>query len=242
MYTYLKTGLLILIGTVVFAGSLDPGWASELGGRTVILWEHPGFTGRNMVWEVDPSLRHKLVPELPGWFNDRTSSIQVGRELNVALYRHANYAGASTVYTVSGNMTSYWNDAVSSLVIFLKGLSQPQGVVISDTGFNTVTGYERRTQFFPIPEPLQYHEANYRVLGDYINDRSQHVKIQGSNIEVTLYRDVDLKGYYRLKLPSSECSPNATYRSGGYTCFRLTGCAMDLDGNVSSLKVRLIKK
>lgn len=223
-------------------GSLDSGRTSELGGREVILWEHAGFSGRNMVWEVDPSLRHKLVPELPGWFNDRTSSIQVGGELNVALFQHANYAGPCTVYTVSGNMNGYWNDKVSSLVIFLKGLSQPQGVVISDTGFNTITGYERRTQFFPIPEPLKYHEANYPALGDYINDRSQHVKIQGSNIEVTLYRDVNLEGHYRIKLPSSECSPNATYSSGGFTCYRLTGCAMDLDGNVSSLKVRLIKK
>jgi hypothetical protein len=226
----------------VFAGSFDPGWSSELGGRTIILWEHPGFTGTNMVWEVDPSLRHKLVPELPGWFNDRTSSIQVGGELNVSLYQHANYAGPSIVYTVSGNMNSYWNDKVSSLVIFLKGRSQPQGVVISDTGFNTITGYERRTQFFPIPEPLMYREANYAVLGDYIDDRSQHVKIQGQDIEVTLYRDINFKGTYRIKLPSSECSPYATYRSGGYTCYRLSGCAMDLDGSVSSLKVRWVDK
>lgn len=241
MNIYQKAGFLILTVMAVFVGSLGPGWASSLGGRTVILWEHPGFTGRNMVWEVDTSLRHKLVPELPGWFNDRTSSIQVGGELNAALYRHANYAGPSTVYTVSGNMTSYWNDAVSSLVIFQKALTQPLGVVISDSGFNLITGFERRIQFFPIPEPLQYHEANYRSLDDYINDRSQHVKIQGPNIKVTLYKDTNFKGYYKLELPSSECSPNATYSSGGHTCFRLTGCAMDLDGNVSSLKVRLIK-
>ncbi len=194
-----------------------------------------------MVWEVDPSLRHKLVPELPGWFNDRTSSIQVGSELNVVLFRHANYSGASTVFTVSGEMSSYWNDAVSSLVIFPETLTQPLGVVISDSGFNTITGYERRLLFFPIPELLMYHEAYYPVLGDYINDRVQHVKIQGPNIEVTIFRDANLTGHYRLKLPSSECSPNATYSSGGHTCFRLTGCAMNLDGNVSSLKVRLIK-
>jgi len=224
----------------VLISSLGPGWASELGGRTVILWEYAGFTGRNMVWEMDPSLRHKLVPELPGWFDNKTSSIQVGGELNVALYQYANYAGQSTVYTVSGNMNSFWNDKVSSLVIFLKAFTQPLGVVISDTGFNAISGYERRTQFFPIPEQLKYHEANYPVLGDYINDRSQHVKIQGSNIEVTLYRDANLKGYYQIKLPSSECSPNATYSSGGHTCFRLTGCAMNLDGSVSSLKVRLV--
>ena len=237
-----NVGLLILAVMAVLAGLSDPGWTSQLGGRTVILWEHPGFTGRNMVWEVDPSLRHKLVPELPGWFDNRTSSIQVGGELNVALYRYANYAGDSAVYTVSGNMTGYWNDAASSLVIFLKKHTHPQGVVISDNGFNSITGYERRTQFFPIPEPLQYHEANYRHLGDYINDRSQHVKLQGQNIEVTIYRDTNFKGYYRIKLPSNECSPNATYRSGGFRCYRLTGCAMNLDGSVSSLKVRLVDK
>jgi hypothetical protein len=237
-----KEGFLILAAIVLLVGSFDPGWTFQLGGRTVILWEHAGFSGRNMVWEVDTSLRHKLVPELPGWFDNKTSSIQVGGELNVALYRYPNYAGASSVYTVSGNMNSYWNDAVSSLVIFLKGRSQPQGVVISDTGFNAISGYERRTQFFPIPEQLRYHEANYPVLGDYINDRSQHVKIQGENIEVSIFKDTNFKGHYRIKLPSNECSPNATYRSGGFTCYRLTGCAMDLDGSVSSLKVRFLDK
>ena len=240
MHTYQKVGFLILALTAVLVCSLGPGWASGLGPREITLWEHGDFSGRNMVWVLDPSLRHKLVPELPEWFNDRTSSIQVGSDLNVALFQHANYAGPSTVYTVSGRMNSYWNDKVSSLVIFPKAYTQPLGAVLSDSGFNTITGYERRMQFFPIPEPLKYHEANYPVLGDYINDRAQHVKIHGPNVQVTLYEDAHFEGYPRITLPSSSCGMMATYSAGGHTCFRLSGCAGDMDGNVSSLKVRLI--
>lgn len=212
-------------------------WA--LGPREVILWDDGGFKGRNMVWNLHPSLRHKLVPDLPGWFNNRTSSVQVGSEVKVVLFRYERYAGPSIVFSSSSGMSKYWNNEVSSLIIFPRHVHLPPGVVISDSGFNTVTGYERRIQFFPIPEPLKYHEANYPELGGYINDRAQHVKIQGEGIEVRVYEDAHFKGYPVITLPSSSCGEVATYRSGGYLCFRLSGCAGDMDGNISSLRVRL---
>lgn len=235
-----KTGLLILFSLALCVSSLGPGWAVDLGPREIILWENSDFSGRNMVWNLDISLRHKLVPDLPHWFDNRTSAIQVGSEVNAALYQHTHYAGPSIVCNASGRISGYWNDKVSSLVIFLKRFRHPLGVVVSDSGFHSVTGYERRTQFFPLPEPLKYPEANYPELGDYINDRAQHVKIQGPHLEVRLFEDPHFEGYPVITLPSTSCGSNATYEHEGYTCFKLSGCAGDMDGNLSSLKVRWI--
>jgi len=55
---------------------------------------------------------------------------------------------------------------------------------------------------------------------------------------VTLHDDSHFSGIRRITVPSSSCSPSATYKSGGHTCYRLSGCSKNLDGKVSSLKVR----
>ena len=239
MHTHRKAGLLIFISIMaVLVGLLDPGWTLEFPRRTVILWQHANFKGVNMQWDWNPTLRHKLVPDLPKWFDDEVSCIQLGAEVQVALFRHANYAGPSIICTESGNLSSYWNDEASSLVLFPKGLDRPLGVEISDTSFKSITAYTPRTKFFPLKEPVQSREANFPWVGDYMNDRAQHVKIQGITVAVTLYDDANFGGIRQISLPSSSCSSSATYKSGGYTCYRLSGCSKNLDGNVSSLKVR----
>lgn len=224
--------VVILIGVAVLG----------IGPREVIAWEHSGFSGAHMSWTLDPGMRHRLIPDISEWFNDEISSFQVGLEVRVAAYRHNAFAGPSIVYSSNiEGLSSYWNDEISSLIVFPRTQDCPLGVLLSDTAFNTVTGYEPTRQFFPLPESLGQSEAQYPSLGDYMNDEAQYVLVQGSLLEVTLYEDADFGGWPDLKLPTStHCSPATSYEHDGFPYYKLHGCAGDMDGRASSLKVRWI--
>ena len=211
-----------------------------VGPWEVVAWEHTGFSGAHVAWTLEPGMRHSLVPGLPGWFNDEISSLQVGAEVRVAVYRHSAFAGPSELYSLSSETVGgYWNDEISSLIVYAKAWDRPLGVLLSDTAFNTVTGYEPTHQFFPLPERLDQAEALYPTLGDYMNDEVEYVLIQGPTIEVELFEDVDFGGWPMLTLPTSTyCSPEATHTHDGFIYYHLHGCTGDMDGRVSSLKVR----
>lgn len=222
----------ILIGVAVLG----------IGPREVIAWEHSGFSGAHMSWTLEPGMEHRLVPGIPEWFNDEISSFQVGSEVRVAAYRHGAFAGPCIVYPSDAErLSGYWNDEISSLIVFPGTRDYPSGVVLSDTAFNTVTGYEPERQFFPVPESLDQSEALYPSLGDSMNDEAQYVLVQGSNLEVELYEDADFGGWPTLTLPTSvDCSPETSYEYNGFPYYKLHGCTGDMDGRVSSLKVRRI--
>ncbi len=234
-------GRLGIVLALLLAAVLGLGAAGfAVGPWEVIAWEHAGFSGAHLSWTIEPGMRHCLVPDLPGWFNDEISSFQVGSEVRVAVYRHAGFAGPTEVYSSDvGAVSDYWNDEISSLVVYPKTWERPLGVVLTDTAFNTWTGHERTTQFFPLPERLDQAEALYPSLGDYMNDEAEYVLIQGPTIEVDLFKDADFEGWPPLTLPTSHaCSPSVTHTYSGFTYYHLHGCVGDLDGNVSSLKVR----
>ena len=233
----------ILILVVIF-GLNDVGLAVEP--NEVVVWEHSEFHGDSHPWILAPGMRHRLVDQFPGWLNDEISSIEVGSEVKVIIYRHADYAGPSKTYEGKvSSLSSYWNDEISSLIIFPKTQADPSGVVLSDTAFNTVTGYEPAHQFFPLPENLDDKNASYPGLGNYMNDNAEYVLIQGDNIEVELFKDsnFDEGDECNLILPQEfpwkpSCSSQATGNWNGYQTFRLSGCICNLEGEVSSLKVR----
>lgn len=231
----------VLVGSLVIV--LLTGVAvSGIGPTEVVAWEHSGFSGAHMSWTLEPGMTHRLIPDIPEWFNDEISSFQVGSEVRVAAYRHGAFAGPTIVYSADADgLTGYWNDEISSLIVFPREHGVPLGIVLSDTAFNTVTGYEPRRQFFPLSERSEQCEASYPSLGDYMNDEAQYVLVQGSTLEVELYEDVDFGGWPSLVLPTStDCSPLTSYEYGGFPYYKLHGCTGDLDGNVSSLKVRRV--
>jgi hypothetical protein len=230
----------LLVGIAAMALILIDAAVLGVGPREVIAWEDAGFSGRHMSWTLEPGMRQRLIPDIPEWFNDEISSFQVGSEVRVAAYRHSAFAGPYVVYSSdTGGVSNYWNDEISSVIVFPKEQAYPLGVVLSDTAFNTVTGYEPTRQFFPLPESLEQSEALYPSLGDYMNDEAQYVLVQGSTLEVELYKDADFGGWPTLTLPTSTlCSPETSYEHNGFPYYKLHGCTGDLDGAVSSLKVR----
>lgn len=204
----------------------------------VIVWEHSGWNGDNYSWTLEPNMRHQLVNQLPGRLNDEISSILVGSEVKVITYRHSDFAGPSKIYESQVySLSDYWNDEISSLIIFPKAQAAPKGVILSDTSFHTVTGYDPVHQFFPLPEYLKDKNAPYPSLGDYTNDKAEYVLIQGDDVNVTLHRHANFQGD-KLTLPNGPCGSQAVGNLNGYHTFRLSGCALNLEEEVSSLEVR----
>lgn len=212
-----------------------------VGPREVIVWEHAGFGGDRLSWTLEPDMRHRVVHVLPSWTNDSISSIEVGVDVKVAVYRHSSFAGPSRIYGEGVSYVGdYWNDEISSLIVFPRDLEDPLGVVLSEVGFATVTGYERTIQFFPLPEFLVDVEALYPALGDYMNDEAEHMLIQGSEIEAEIFEHADFQGAWWLRFPGGYCVDSAVYSWEGYQAVRLSGCRAGLSGSASSLKVRWI--
>jgi hypothetical protein len=210
-----------------------------VGPQEVIVWEHSGYGGDHLSWTLEPHMRHRLVSALPGWANDMISSLEVGAAVKVAVYRHSSFAGPSTIYSgETAYVGDYWNDEISSLIVFPADLVDPLGVLLSEVGFATVTGYERTIQFFPLPELLQETEALYPTLGDYINDEAGHMLIQGSDIEAEVFEHANFQGAWWLRFPGDHCVASSLYSWRGYQAVRLGGCRAGLSGSASSLKVR----
>ncbi|MCJ7444931.1 MAG: hypothetical protein MUO26_10445 [Methanotrichaceae archaeon] len=217
--------------------------ASGVAPNEVIVWVDAGFHGDSYSMTLEPGMRHRLVHGFPGWLNDAISSIEVGSNVKAAVYRRSYFSGNSRVFGDSVSYAGdYWNDAISSIVIFPKEQADPSGVILSDTAFNTITGYEPVSEFFPLPENLNDKEALYPILFDDINNNAEYVLIQGDNIEAELFKDINFEPRDRsLMLPKPNvCSINAEGEFNEYKFFRLSGCILNLEGEATSLKVRWI--
>jgi len=94
----------------------------------VFLYEHTDYGGSNMSFQYDydvPDLtRWRLLNSSKSW-NDRLSSVKLGRNVKIILYEHINYKGASITIQADGNnqkdysnLHSYgWGDKASSFKV-----------------------------------------------------------------------------------------------------------------------------
>ncbi|MFA5473350.1 MAG: beta/gamma crystallin domain-containing protein [Aminobacteriaceae bacterium] len=106
----------------------------------VILFESPGFEGGNMGFTYD-----NVVPDLSRWnlhtgekWNDRISSLAVGKNARVILYQNTNFGGASISFEGDGTNDFLvadlhgmgWGDTVSSVRILQRVVPGPDEVLI----------------------------------------------------------------------------------------------------------------
>jgi hypothetical protein len=123
-----------VIGTVlallVLAGAATKVSAVEAGDNQVFFFENTNYGGASMSFEYD-----KLVPDLTKWkltnskltWNDRISSIKVGKNAKVILFADINYKGDTITLLGTGShgvgnfptMPSGWNDKVSSFKVVM---------------------------------------------------------------------------------------------------------------------------
>jgi len=101
----------------------------EAGPNQVIFYEHTNWGGNSMDRELDQS-----IPDLRTWkfnasstnWNDKISSIKVGKNVKVTVYKHINYKGNHITLLGKGsggagdfpNLVNIgWNDKISSLKV-----------------------------------------------------------------------------------------------------------------------------
>jgi hypothetical protein len=176
--------------------------ASGVRPNDVAVWDEANFKGLAKSWTLDPGNRQMCVWHLLGTnVYKKISSIEVGENVNVVVFRLENFAGPYTIFDSSVHWVGkYWDNAINSLIVFPKGQAYPLGVTLSETAPNTISGGynpEPTSQFFPLPENLSENFATYNTGGfsptffDMLTgaDNSEKIKyitIKGDDIEAEL--------------------------------------------------------
>jgi hypothetical protein len=122
----LAAAMLIFIGSASKLQSAD----SAPADNQVFFYEDTNYGGNTMSFEYDT-----LVPDLTKWkvlnskntWNDRISSVKVGKNAKLILFADINYKGATITLLGTGShgvgnfstMPSGWNDKVSSMKIVM---------------------------------------------------------------------------------------------------------------------------
>ena len=125
----IAAALVVMLGAVVALHSA--GFADLVpADHQVFVYEHTNYGGNYMSFEFDT-----LVPDLTKWrvlnskdnWNDRISSIKVGKNTKIILFEHTNYKGATITLLGTGSggagnfaaMPSGWNDKASSFKVVM---------------------------------------------------------------------------------------------------------------------------
>ena len=117
------------------AGSAVPANAYEPAGHQVFLYEDTNFGGASMSFEFD-----KDVPDLTKWrlgntaksWNDVLSSLKVGKNTKILLYKHTNYntllgtiqGDGTNVKTIPSLHSFGYGDQVSSFKVRMSDYAQ----------------------------------------------------------------------------------------------------------------------
>lgn len=189
----------------------------------VIVYENADFVGDFLRFKLEPGMRQKLVPVLPGVWNDRISSFRVGEKVAVKLFEHADF-GYGYVFTESTKVfdrckdkganldVGHLNDAISSLIVFPKEIKEPLGVYLwNERSYVWFPGSTQNNgRFFPLPERLADTEARYGNLGS-LDDDSNGFQLSHDHrgmpefgkIEATFYADPNFGGR-QLTIPGPD--------------------------------------
>jgi hypothetical protein len=209
--------------------------AGTVGRNDVCIYEHVNYVGHRVCFNLEPGMRHKLVPTL-GSMNDRASSVQVGEGVNVIIFQHAHFAGERNRHDVSvRNLVSpehrvgrpvNFNDLVSSMIIVPR--HKPLSGVTLGEGVET---FRKMSVFYPLPERLIDYVARYPNL-DWMsmNDKAIEVGLEGE-VVVTLYEHANFEGRW-IRLPTVGTKKQGYFDLNPY----------QFSGIVSSLEVRALTR
>jgi len=218
----------------------------------VVLCEHVDYVGECRHFEVEPWMRHRLVPTL-GDFNDKASSIRVGAKVTVRFFQHADYQGADRTATADVPNLADWkytsnpalffkqddfNDKVSSLIVIRKDHPESGGGL--DVGSRINLDGQAEEGFFPLPERASENEARYPTVPSATNDEADCVGLV-HGVEADLFEHAGFKGK-RIPLPGvkkASGGANPGCHAAGFT-FDLSDYGMD--EKVSSIIVRAARQ
>jgi hypothetical protein len=188
----------------------------------VEFFEHSDYRGDSRVYQIEREQRHVLI-DFVGWdLNDRISSIRIGRNAGVVLFRDRDFKGPVAIYEYDVPLLDRdINDWASSAIVFDRELGGPLGVWIGEHGDPRdlfKTSFSGNVRFYPMSEEIDEMETRYYRIDEF-NDNVEWVVIgpatgsmfrtreregyrsrygdrggRGSQIEVSIYEHGDMRG------------------------------------------------
>lgn len=174
-------------------------WADD---DDVIFYEHTNYGGKQLKYSgldsVSDLTRNQLITSdgsSVNW-NDKISSLSIGKNRKVVMYEHTNFKGATILLngpTVCKNVTSGlrssmpsgWNDRVSSFKILVNDLPDPNPPAANQYKVYQDINY-CGASFSPV---IASSEINYNIesLDSSWNDKISSMRL-GSNLILTVFQ------------------------------------------------------
>ena len=162
----------------------------------VILFEHSNYYGEAIRFSYDNDVgdltRWNLLGEGKGKWNDKISSVKIGKNTRVTFFEHIGYGGASITFEGDGEKDYYihdlhslgWGDVISSLKIRRTAVPEPDQVFLFEhVNYDGEALYLKIGQEFP-----DLREAGMQG-GKTWNDKISSIKV-GKNAQVLLCTDI----------------------------------------------------
>jgi len=170
----------------------------------VFLFEHTNYDGESMSFSYDNDIadltRWNLISG--GKWNDKISSVSIGKNTRVTFFQHINYGGASITFEGDGENNYHipdlhslgWGDAISSLKVRQTAVPAPNQVFLFEH-----VNYDGAALYLTISQDIPDLREWAISSGKSWNDRISSVKI-GKNAQVLLCTDI---GYGAPCIPYS---------------------------------------
>lgn len=97
---------------------------------TVTVYEHANYGGKSKTFTINPGRCQDMEVYLAGiGWNDKISSVKVGKNVAVFLFEHEGYSGGYKRLDASSTYVGKdFNDKASSIIVFPKAMGYPVGV------------------------------------------------------------------------------------------------------------------
>ncbi len=200
----------------------------------VVVYEHANYVTEQPVpvsFRLELGMRQKLVPYIGDALNEQISSVRVGANVGVALFRHADYGGGyETYFSSQSALPDSINDQVSSLIVFPRQLLQPIGATLVDARWDGENHW-----FYPAAEYLGTFLTSYPALGSMDDDANRVIFTPTDpqspayhKISTTLFESPHFQGRYLVLPGADEWIPDdSTFYMNWYS----------FDDSASSLRV-----
>lgn len=170
----------------------------------VILFENADYDGEAIRFsydnDVDDLTKWNLLGERKGKWNDKISSVKIGKDTRVTLFEHVGYGGASITFEGDGEDDYYipdlhsigWGDIISSLKIRRTAVPEPnQAILFEHVNYDGEALYLEAGQEFS-----DLREAGMQG-GKTWNDKISSIKI-GKDAMVRVWTDINYTGISQL--------------------------------------------
>jgi len=178
---------------------------------TVCLFKYSDYLGEKLVYTVAPGMRQLAVQVLPQGFEDQVSSIKVGANVAIYVFKGRYYGGWPSSFRGSVQNLNSGYASISSMVVFPRTFGSPLGawgwnaywdMSLAQDGVDATDHHH----FFPVPDMQQAPAAGYPELGVSDLDKNMNVVATAhEQVSVVLYDGRHYQGA-ALELPSKDSS------------------------------------